>query len=291
MITKHQEYQKLAKEIGVESLYFKREDTHPYGSHKGRSIPLMIDVYIKEGFSHFAISSSGNAALSAVIYIKEINSKNKNQILLDVLVGRHISTKKLDKLRKYEDENISITMHDRPVQTLFTKTQDPNIKGLRQSNDDNALTGYESLAQELLKIPKLEAVFIGTSSGTTAQALSEYFINNKHKIETHVVQTSSCHPIADNFVDNEIQDEQSIADAIVDHTAIRKEPLTELIIKTNGNAWIVSNEEIRTAQEITKKYTDIDISTNSALSVAGLMQAVYTSRTWKGSVACIICGD
>ncbi len=291
MLTKHEEYQKLAKELGASALYFKREDMHPYGSHKGRSIPKMIDIYISEGYSHFAISSSGNAALSAVMYIKELNSKNKSQTLLDVLVGRHISSKKLEKLRKYEDENITITMHDRPVQTLFIKTKDPNIKPLRQSNDDNALIGYESLAEELIKIPKLEAVFVGTSSGTTAQAISEYFFKNGNKIEIHIVQTSSCHPISDNFVDHEIIDEQSIADAIVDHTAIRKDNLTELIIKTKGNAWVVSNEEIRTAQEITKKYANLEISTNSALSVAGLMQAIYTSRSWNGSVACIICGD
>lgn len=291
MITKHEEYQKLAKELGIKSLYFKREDMHPYGSHKGRSIPKMIDIYISEGYSHFAISSSGNAALAAVMYIKEINSKNKNQILLEVMVGRHISAKKLDKLKKYEDENIIVTMHDRPVQTLFVKSKDPNIKALRQSNDDNSLIGYESLAEELIKIPKLEAVFIGTSSGTTAQAISEYFASHNSNIEVHIIQTSSCHPISDNFVDNEVVDEQSIADAVVDHTALRKDVLTELIIKTKGNAWIVSNEEIRSAQEITKKYAGIDISTNSALSVAGLMQAIYTSRSWNGSVACMICGD
>jgi threonine synthase len=274
MITNHEEYQKLAKQLDIKSLYFKREDTHPYGSHKGRSIPTMIDIYIKEGFSHFVISSSGNAALAAVMYIEELNERNKNQILLEVLVGRHISTKKLDKLRKYEDDNISITMHDRPVQTLFIKTKDENIKALRQSNDDTALIGYESLAAELIKIPKLEAIFIGASSGTTAHALSEYFVENNYHVETHIVQTSSCHPIADNFVDDEILDEQSIADAIVDHTALRKDILTDLIIKTKGNAWIVSNDEIKTAQEITRKYTDLEISTNSALSVAGLMQAI-----------------
>ncbi len=291
MITNHEEYQKLAKQLDIKSLYFKREDEHPYGSHKGRSIPTMIDIYMKEGFSHFAISSSGNAALAAVMYIKELNSKNKSQILLDVLVGRHISSKKLDKLKRYENDCISITIHDRPVQTLFIKTRDENIKALRQSNDDNALIGYESLAQELVKIPKLEAIFIGSSSGTTAQALSEFFIKKNIKIETHIVQTSSCHPIADNFIKDEIIDEQSIADAIVDHTALRKDTLTELIIKTKGNAWIVSNEEIKSAQEITSRYTNLEISTNSALSVAGLMQAIYTSRTWTGSVACIICGD
>ena len=153
------------------------------------------------------------------------------------------------------------------------------------------MIGYGSLAKELLEIPKLEAIFIGTSSGTTAQALSEYFIKNNKKIELHIVQTSSCHPISEALNDNEISDEESIADAIVDHTALRKDKIIELIKSTNGNAYIVSNNEIKLAIEITKNHTGLSISKNSALSVAGLMQAVYTSRNWNGSVACIICGD
>lgn len=291
MITKHEKYANLAKQLQVDSVYFKREDQHPYGSHKGRSIPVMIDEYIKEGFSHFAISSSGNAALASVIYIKELNLKNKSQIVLDVLIGRHISTKKLNKLRDYEDENIKITMHDRPLQTLFLITKDPSIRALRQSNDDNALIGYESLAKELTQIPNLKGVFIGSSSGTTAQALAEYFTSNRLNIEVHIIQTSSCHTIADNFVNEDIFEEDSIADAIVDHTGLRKDILTKLIKKTNGNAWIASNEEIRLAQELSKKYANLEISTNSALSLVGLIKSTYTGKSWDGPVACIICGD
>jgi threonine dehydratase len=251
----------------------------------------MIDTYVKEGFNHFAISSSGNAALAAAYYANELNEKKKDKINLEILIGRHIATKKLRKLEGFKNENIKVTMHDRPLQTLFTITKDQSVKALRQSTDDLALSGYRSLAEELLEIPKLEAVFIGTSSGTTAQALAQYFVDNKHKVEIHVVQTSSCHPIADSFNEDEIVNEESIADAIVDHTAIRKSILVDLIRKSNGNAWIVSNDQIRSAQEITKINTELNISTNSALSVAGLMQAIYTSRTWKGSVACLICGD
>jgi len=291
MLTQHKEYSKLSTALEIKSLFLKREDLHPYGSHKGRSIPHMIDTYVKEGFNHFAISSSGNAALAAAYYANELNEKKKDKINLEILIGRHIATKKLRKLEGFKNENIKVTMHDRPLQTLFTITKDQSVKALRQSTDDLALSGYRSLAEELLEIPKLEAVFIGTSSGTTAQALAQYFVDNKHKVEIHVVQTSSCHPIADSFNEDEIVNEESIADAIVDHTAIRKSILVDLIRKSNGNAWIVSNDQIRSAQEITKINTELNISTNSALSVAGLMQAIYTSRTWKGSVACLICGD
>src|SRR5574343_769141 len=294
LITKNELQSKFAQSLGISKVYFKREDLHPYGSHKGRSIPVMIDRYISQGIFHFAISSSGNAALAAAFYINKINSAKHglemNKVKLDILVGQHIIIKKLRYREQFKSDYINITMHDRPIQTLFNKIKDPSIKGLRQSTDDSALLGYEELSNELIQIEDLKAVFIGTSSGTTAQALSEYFDKVGKKIEVHVIQTSSCHPISSSFVDDPI-DEVSIADAIVDHSAIRKERIVELIDQHGGAGWIASNEQIKSAQTLVKKYANLDISTNSALSVAGLMQAVYTGRVWEGSVACMICGD
>ncbi len=298
MLTSQESYPELSRVLGSNntfSVFFKREDLHPYGSHKGRSIPVMIDKYIVDGFNHFALSSSGNAALAAALHIKKINLENekigKDKIILEILVGKNINSKKLDKIQGFQDSQILISIDERPLQALNIKLQDSSIKSLRQSRDDLALVGYESLAQELLEIADLQAVFIGTSSGTTAQALSEYFIKNNKKVEVHIVQTTSCHPISDVFVSNDLDDEKSIADAIVDHTATRKDALVELIEKNGGSGWVASNDQIIAAQDLAKKQTGVSISTNSALSLAGLMQATYTGKSWKGSVVCMICGD
>ncbi len=291
MITRNEEYPKLAQALEMSKLFFKREDLHPYGSHKGRSIPVMIDKYIHDGIRHFAVSSSGNAALAAAHYITKINKDKQLSITLDILVGQHITKKKLGKLEQFRDNLIKVTMHDRPLQTLFNIVKDPTIKALRQSNDDTALIGYKSLGEELLEIKDIEAVFIGTSSGTTAQALAEYFKSMNRRVEIHVIQTSSCHNIASDFVDDPLIEEVSIADAIVDQTALRKDVLKKLIEDCGGSGWIVSNEQIEAARDMTYKYTDVKVSNNSALSIAGLMQAVYTGKSWNGSVVCMICGD
>lgn len=304
MITPHESYKELAQALGFEgsskdsvsSLFFKREDLHPLGSHKGRSIPGMIDEKVKEGCRHFAISSSGNAALAAGLYIKALNEKaiDSEKITLEILAGENINPRKLQKLEALRDRQILLSIQDRPLQALFMKTQDPSVQSLRQSSSPAALVGYHELAQELLEIKSLKAVFMPTSSGTTAQALAEYFIQNKSGVEVHIVQTSSCHTIAESFVENYenySSPEKSIADAIVDKTALRKDEIIPLITKTNGSGWIASNEEITAALDIIKKHTGLSVSANSALSVVGLMQAVYTGKKWDGSVACMICGD
>ncbi len=290
MVIPTEHYSKLAKAIGLTDLYFKREDLHPYGSHKGRSIPIMIDHYYKKGDREFAISSSGNAALATALYVKELNMKNKEPINLDIFVGNNIAPHKLQKLKELADEHIRILIKERPLQALTQATQEGR-RSLRQSTDDIALIGYGSLAEELVQIEKIGAIFIGTSSGTTAQALAEYFMKNKLPIQVHIVQTSSCHPITDAFETISIPDEKSIADAIVDQTAYRKDKLVELIRKTGGRGWLATNENIETARNLVLENTGLEISTNSALSIVGAMQAIYSSYEINGSAVCMICGE
>jgi threonine synthase len=289
MITPHEHHIELATALGLSDLYFKREDLHPYGSHKGRSIPMMMDWYYKKGDRRFAVSSSGNAALAAALYTKELNSKNEEKILLDIFVGIHIDSEKLQLIKTLADDHIRVLTKERPLQALTLAVQEGS-RSLRQSTDDVALLGYEALAEEIVAIGNVGAVFIGTSSGTTAQALARHFIGNHLPIQVHIIQTSSCHPLSDAFEPYEGPNEKSVADAITDITAQRKSDLTNLIKSSNGYAWYATNDEIRTAQKLAKDHTGLDISTNSALSVVGAMQAVYRSREVRGATVCILGG-
>src|SRR3989339_688976 len=150
MITPQTKHQKLAKILGLEvPLYFKREDLHPLESHKGRSIPLMVDTYVKQGYSNFVISSSGNAALAAGLYIKKYNQKHKNKLSLQIFVGEKIDSFKLKTLKKVLSKNITITQTKNPKQTSFQIDKSGEAKILRQSTDDIALLGYNQLAKEL----------------------------------------------------------------------------------------------------------------------------------------------
>jgi len=289
MITPIESYPDLASAIGVSALYFKREDLHPYGSHKGRSIPVMIDHYYKVGDRAFVITGSGNAALAAALRIKEINMKS-DICTLDIYVGTHISAHKLEKIKRLADDNIRVLIKERPLQALTEATKE-GVRSLRQSTDDMALIGYESLAEELAELTGISAVFVGTSSGTTAEALAQYFLKHKLPIQVHIVQTSSCHVISDAFESYDGPDEPSVADAIVDKVAQRKTKLIPLIKKTGGRGWTVTNEIIEGAQTMTWDHTSMEISTNSALSVAGVMQAASIGFDVGETVVCLVCGE
>lgn len=292
MLTPLENQPNLASNLGLPGLLFKREDLHPYKSHKGRSIPVMIDHYCKNGDQAFALSSSGNAALAAAIHVNKLNQgASTSPITLDIFVGNHVSPSKLERIKKYTDDNIRILIKERPIQAL-SQAMNEGRRSLRQSTDNEALVGYESLAQELIDgDEKIGAVFMGTSSGTTAQALASYFLKHKAPIQVHIVQTSSCHPLSDSFDTYEGPDEKSIADAIVDITAQRKSALIPAVEKTGGRGWFATNDDIRTAQELAQKHSGLDVSTNSALSIVGAMKAAYTGYEINGTVVCMICGE
>jgi threonine dehydratase len=250
----------------------------------------MIDTYYASGDRRFAISSSGNAALAAAIHAHTINTKNAEPIDLDIFVGHRIAAHKREKLEQYADDHIRILIKEHPLLALTQAIQE-GYRSLRQSVDDTALEGYKSLAEELSHITDLGAIFIGTSSGTTAQALAHFFSKKKSLVQIHIVQTSSCHPLVDAFESSDVPDEISIADAIVDRIAYRKDALIPLISKTGGRGWSASNQDIETAQQFVTTYTGIDISTNSALSIVGVMKATHIGFEIPGSVVCMICGD
>ncbi len=306
MKTPQQSYPELAKTLGIPEIYLKREDQHKYGSHKGRSLPLMIKRYTKplkikdkNGdsaptnpiYKNFVISSSGNAALAAILAVQAHNTNNPEKIKLKVLVGLNINPQKLKILiSEINDPQVTLKQVDNPKQEAFLEDKNGETKFLRQSTDDLALEGYFELAEELSKIPNLQAVFIPTSSGTTAQALGEAFVKLNCQAQIHIIQTTACHPMVEDTKHKIQNTNTSAADAIVDQVAHRKEKILEIIKNSRGAGWIVTDEEINNAIELVEDNCKIKISPNSALSVAGLKKAIVNGFKFSGPAICLITG-
>lgn len=293
---------KLSAALGLTAeVWLKREDRHKYGSHKGRSIPLMIAQYHQAGWNDFVISSSGNAALTALIYVF---AHNRNQphdpLTLKILVGEKIAPKKLQRLtaalsdarQSPSGESITLEQGPRPKQTAWQIDKRGQAKLLRQSTDPLALVGYGELAAELSKVPNLAAVFVPTSSGTTAEGLHVGFKNLGLNPQIHIVQTDACHPLVPRAAGEKAGPpcEPSLASAIIDRVAHRKTQVLEALKTSRGEGWIATNTEIVQAQKLVKETTGLEISPTSALSVVGWRQAIAAGWRWSGPVMCLLTG-
>lgn len=295
MITPNQEAQNLAAALGVDKLFLKREDLHPYQSHKGRSIPTMIDTYLDTGKRNFVISSSGNAAIAAAMHVDKISATIPS-ITLKILLGENTETEKASIIKSLAKNNPSIIIEtvERPLHALKT-LENEGYTSLRQSTDDLALEGYRELAHELSMIDGLQAVFLACSSGTTSQALLESFSQKNLPVQLHIGQTTYCHPFVteahpETNLESDSRNERSIAGAIVDKVGLRKSNVIPAIKSAGGDAYVVSDEEIISAINLVKETENLAISTNSAVSVAALVKALKNGWHPTGSVVCLICG-
>lgn len=288
MVTPLQKADNLAKFFQTSEVYLKREDLHPLCSHKGRSIPPMIDHYRRMGTRSFVISSSGNAALAAGMYIKEINrDTDKQPTTLQIFIGQGIDKEKLSRLTALEDDYIKVTISDRPKKMAREMANTAQTTWLRQSTDDTALAGYEELAKEIIKqLPNVQAIFVPTSSGTTALGLG-LALEKMHKtVAVYIVQTTACHP----FVLDDRHNEKSVAGAIVDKVGLRKPALLNMLKNHKSQGYVATDEEIILAQEELKQYEALEASPNSALALAGFKLALKSGLRFSEPVILLITG-
>jgi threonine synthase len=281
---------KLAKKLSLEKIYLKREDKNPSGSFKDRSLAFQLSVYKQKGINEFVISSSGNSAISTIAFAKKYNLR------LHVFVSDTLPHEKLKRLlNEAKIQNFDaltrtelkmVTIHKKNISITFSPHAQSNslqfarqnkLIHLRGSSDNLACVGFKTIVFELAsQAPDTDALFIPTSSGTGTTGIYSGFVDLGLRPipQIHIVQTTKVHTIAQEFDKNFIKTKTSIATAIVDRIAKRKEQILEIIRKTRGSGWIISDKEIIHAQELLNDVRFMNISPDSALSLAGLIKAI-----------------
>jgi threonine synthase len=255
-------------------LFIKREDKNPTGSWKDRGTAFSLTKLIGEGIEEAIISSSGNAAISYLTYISKFDA-----FKLHVVVSPNTNKDKLTELEKLvegtEQELVIDEKARSKAASISAKNKIPNLKA---SADDSIVSAYWSLGFELFdeiidkNRDKNVVIFTPVSSGTATVGMAQGLllrINNEFSLPKIIMcQTSSCHPLIENFDGVE---EKSLADAIVDKTLLRRYQLENILKQTNGEAIVITNAMLENALQFSKEH-EMDLSYTSLLSVAGFLQ-------------------
>ncbi len=144
--------------------------------------------------------------------------------------------------------------------------------------------------RNLLEDKDIDAVFVCCSSGTSTIGLAQGY--NKiagHIPQIHIVQTTKICPIASQFDKNYEKAINSIANAVSDKIAKRKENVLDIVKSSNGFGWVVSDQEIIEAKkELVKLGIKVE-GYNAYVSYAGYKKSVKQRGIYKNPV-CIISG-
>ncbi len=284
-------YEKRAFKIKNESpqkIILKIETMNPNKSFKDRSLAFQVSHYFYKNVDKLLISSSGNAAISAASYVSLTNMK------LAIFVSNKVNKAKLELLNKFTERNSNISIHfsKRPKSDAIKYSKAGNFINLRGSLDDTAIVGFKTIAYELKKQnPEIDAIFTATSSGVSAIGIYQGYKDLNTEIpKINITQTTKIHPIAKEFDVLTSKTKTSLADAISDRVAHRKAELVDIIYKTNGSGWVISDAELKQAREFLQMRLNIPFITfNGVLSFAGLIKALRANKVYKNPV-CIITG-
>lgn len=282
------------KQLGIigrktQKVTLKLETMNPNLSFKDRSLAYQISYYHSKNKNNLLISSSGNAATSAAAYVSQTDAK------LAIFVSNKVNKQKIEKILKFVDknENISINYSNRAKSDAIKYAKAGNYINLRGSEDDNAVIGFKTIAYELAEqTPTADTLFIPCSSGTSTQGIYEGYseLRNINTPAIHIAQTTKIHPIAKEY-DLTFEDtDTSLADAIADRVAKRKERITDILRQTGGSGWVISDELINTSLNYLKKKTGLPhLTPNGTLSFAALLKALKKKKSFENPI-CIISG-
>jgi cysteine synthase len=190
------------------------------------------------------------------------------------------------KLAAIDGTTTTVVVTPRAINTAKRLAREWSIPNLRPSTNDDALTAYAALADELAS-EDIGAIVLFATSGATALAVAERIAELGSPIAVHVVQGEGNASIV--APDVEITDDSARGAAAgklgVRHSR-RAERLRAAIDATGGRGWVVNDLGVERGRALLQDH-GIDISSESAANAFVAEQLVNDGQR----VACIVSGS
>ena len=247
--------------VKIDNVYFKREDLNITGSAKDRAIQAQLKNAVANKFSSAVISSTGNAAISAIHFCRQYT------IDLTIFLSPKINQNKHSLIRQ---KTKNIILSPKPISDAFKHAKKNHSYNLRQSTDPTALKGYQQIGLEIRKqLPQITDIFIPVGSGTTLLGISKSLPTT---VKIFAVQPANHCLIASAF-DKKFQIENhTITTSLSAKSLPLKDKIITAIKNSHGSGLVVQNKEVEKQHQYLKK-NKLPTSTEGALALAGYRKA------------------
>jgi len=245
-------YPGLAAACGLDSLWLKREDLNPTGSHKARGLAFQVAALRLAAPEPRAavISSSGNGAIAAAGYAR----------LAGLRLAACVSPATApDKLARLADLGACVLASEQAIALAESLAQARGWPNLRPSTDPLAPEGFMSLGWELAEAAvDAQGIFLFASSGTGLVGMARGLAQQSHeafgaawRAPLHVVQGAGGDPIAAVFDRRPApQSERSIIGRLGSRKTRRLGEATRAVRDSGGWGWIIGDEEALAAESL-----------------------------------------
>jgi threonine synthase len=287
---------RLAKTMGLSSLYLKDETRNPTNSYRDRAAALLTSNAIDQQSSTLVCASNGNMGASLAAYAA------KAELICHVLVPKVVDVGKLAQMIAYDaviEESGDI------VDDTISKAS--NIA--RETGWYQATAELNPLVVEAQKTISYEIfeqfavanwVIVSMGSGGSVYSLWKGFKELKELGLTNSlprmvgVQTEGCAPIVSKLTKQsppKTCNPSTRALAILVGQPLQSELATKAIQESNGLAVTVSDADILTAELQIAKLEGVFAEPASAATVAALHKLKNDQIAMDSSVVCLITGS
>ncbi|MCL2141931.1 MAG: threonine synthase [Methanimicrococcus sp.] len=291
---------RLAKKIGIKSLYVKHEGLNPTGSFKDRGMTVGVSKAIELGMKTVACASTGNTSAALAIYGAKAGLPS-----IVLLPAGKVALGKVGQAIMHGAKVIMIKGNFDDALTLVRELCEKEPIYLLNSVNPYRLEGQKTIAFEIIDqlgftVPDRIVLPVGNAGNITAinKGFKEFVtlgITDKRPKMTGIQTEGAC-PIvkaykngADNIVPEKNPETIATAIRIGDPVNARKALIA--IQESGGMAESVTDAELVQAQKDLAQLEGIGVEPASATSVAGLKKLIDAGLISKDeTVVCITTG-
>jgi threonine synthase len=273
----------LGQELGIPDLWLKREDGPPTGSHKARSLGLLVSELRQQGKGQAVISSSGNAAVAAASYCSLAGIR-----LLSLVSPR---TPEI-KLRALMQQPQLVVVTESPVALLHHTVAGWGMSDLRASTNPLGAAAYRGIAAELAEEGRWDAIFVFSNSGATALGLHRGFalvLGDSAKPQIHPVEATPGGELTRPWYP---RDRPSPASGVGDLGTRRSRlapAVRRAVRESRGRGWRVGREEMERVLELARR-SGLKTSWEGLAALAAAGQHAQQGGLSGGRVAVLLTG-
>ncbi|MFQ5380096.1 MAG: threonine synthase [Dehalococcoidia bacterium] len=281
----------LARECGLDELWFKLEAANPTGSFKDRGMVVAVAKAIEEGSSAVMCASTGNTSASAAAYAAYCSLES-----IVLVPGGRVAAGKLAQAIAYGSQIVEVAgnfdaalatardLTDRFPVTLVNSVNPHRIEGQK--------TAAFEICETLGNAPDIVALPVGNAGNITAYwkgfcECAELDYATKHP-RMLGFQAAGAAPIVRG---RPVEDPQTIATAIRIGNPASWQGATRARDESHGRIEAVTDDEIIAAYQLLARHEGLFVEPASAAGVAGLLKMRREGRPVGGVAVSILTGS
>jgi len=277
----------LEEALGVEQIYIDYEGRNPTGTHKDRIARAHVEKAIREGYSAVTVGTCGNYGVSIAYYARLYGLK------AFVFVPAGYTLERAGEMKALGAEVIPWpgTYEDVVRESRRFALANGIYDANPGSHPEIDYAGYSSIAEDILREVKPDAVFVPVGNGTTLAGTWHGF-RGKAKPRMVGITTSLGNQLLWEFYGDPKREiaETPVNEPLVSETCFDLNEAMKALKESDGYVFGFADDTAFRRAELLRVTTGLSVLPASALTVAGLVKFVRKFGIWRGNFVLVLTG-